>query len=98
MIISYIRHRITEIASMVTVLGSYFRKASSALSPLNDTKTGFGLIAINESIIVKNKPPIKNINFKNYSFQSCPIEFLAGDTLSYHNDILSNKPGGELSI
>ena len=47
------------------------------------TKINFDLIGISESGIKKDKSPIKSINLKGYSDESCPAESVAGDTLLY---------------
>ena len=50
---------------------------------LDKTKIDFDLIGISESRIKKDKSPIKSINLKGYSDESCPAESVAGDTLLY---------------
>ena len=46
----------------------------------------------------KRKSPINGINLKDYSYESCPTEFSAGDTLLYISNHLSYKPRNDLCI
>ena len=62
------------------------------------TKIDFDLIGISESRIKKDKSPIKSINLKGYSDESCTAESVARDTLLYISNNLSYKPKNNLCI
>ena len=48
---------------------------------LNSTSVNFDVIAISETRIVKGKTPVNRLNLMNYSYEFCPTESSAGDTL-----------------
>ena len=53
------------------------------------TNIDFDIIAISESSIIKNKPPIVDIKLPNYSYEFCPMESSAGGTLLYIRNYVS---------
>ena len=58
---------------------------------IQSTKTDFDIIAVSESRITKNKLPPVDISIPNYSYEFCPMEANAGDTLIYTSNHLSQK-------
>ena len=65
---------------------------------INKTKTDFDVISISESRIKKNNCLINSIYFKDYSYESCPTEYSAGNTLLYITNHLSYKTRSVLCI
>ena len=52
----------------------------------------FDIIGITETKIIKNKPPIYDMNINGYKHYSTPTESTQGGTLIYVNDHYNNKP------
>ena len=65
---------------------------------IQSTKTDFDIIAVSESRITKNKLPPVDISIPNYSYEFCPMEANAGDTLIYTSNHLSLKTRNDLRI
>ena len=60
---------------------------------INKTKIDFDIIDVSESSIKKII-----VQFKEYSYESCPTEFSEGGTLLYISNHLSYKTGSDLCI
>ena len=65
---------------------------------LSCTKKNFDIIAISETRITKQVSLLNNLNLNNYSFEFTPTETLAGGTLLYIANHLSNKCHNDLNI
>ena len=65
---------------------------------LKCTSKSFDITAVSEIRISKKTSLTCNINLKNYSFESAPIEFSAGGTLLYISNGLSYKPRFDLNM
>lgn len=61
-------------------------------------KFDFGITAILELRINKNKPSVVDINPPNYGYEFCPTESLTSSTRLYVRNHFSNKLRKDLSI
>ena len=65
---------------------------------IDESKTKFSVIAITESCLNKDIPPLKNINLQNYNIQHTPKESNKGGSLLYISTDLSFKIQNDLKM
>ena len=77
---------------------SFSKKIEDLEYLLDSTNLNFDVITISETRITKSKAQINHTHLTSYSYEHCPTESSAGDTLLYIRNHLFCKARSDLNI